>query len=257
MPASNPNFIPGIYNYCDRWCERCPFSSRCMTFAIERENGDAIDAAPDTDNVAFWKKLEGSLKLTRQMLVDLVEAHGIKLDPDELKKIRHEQQQKRQVAAKHPLATASLEYGKLVDQWFKDGEELLRGKEEEIFVQAQLGVAGVNEAVASLTDVVEILRWYQHQIFVKLMRGLNAEPEPEAESDDSPRDADGSAKVALIAIDRSIAAWLRLKEFFPERTDSILNALVHLDRLRRTAEMAFPKARSFVRPGFDTQESPE
>ncbi len=28
-------FIPGIHNYCDRWCERCPFSSRCRAFAIE------------------------------------------------------------------------------------------------------------------------------------------------------------------------------------------------------------------------------
>jgi hypothetical protein len=22
--ASNPNFIPGIYNYCERWCEHFP-----------------------------------------------------------------------------------------------------------------------------------------------------------------------------------------------------------------------------------------
>jgi len=24
--------IPGIYNYCDRWCERCAFSRRCRVF---------------------------------------------------------------------------------------------------------------------------------------------------------------------------------------------------------------------------------
>jgi hypothetical protein len=28
--ASDPKFIPGIYNYCDRWCERCRFTSRCL-----------------------------------------------------------------------------------------------------------------------------------------------------------------------------------------------------------------------------------
>ena len=22
------NFIPSIFNYCDRWCERCPFTYR-------------------------------------------------------------------------------------------------------------------------------------------------------------------------------------------------------------------------------------
>ncbi len=26
-------FIIGIYNYCDRWCETCAFTSRCRVFA--------------------------------------------------------------------------------------------------------------------------------------------------------------------------------------------------------------------------------
>lgn len=250
--GDNPQFIPGIYNCCDRWCERCPFTARCMTFAMEQETRNAPADPRSTDNAAFWKKLEGSLKLTRQMLVDLVEAHGIKLAPDEAQKIRREQRQKQQVATKHPLAVAALNYTRMVDEWFKAGEALLREKEEEIFAQAKLGVAGVKEEVASLTDVVEILRWYQHQIYVKLMRGLDADPA--LDSGASPQDADGSAKVALIAIDRSIAAWLRLKEFFPEQADSILTMLVHLDRLRRSTEAEFPNARSFVRPGFDTNE---
>lgn len=24
------NFIEGIYNYCDRWCEKCSFTARCL-----------------------------------------------------------------------------------------------------------------------------------------------------------------------------------------------------------------------------------
>ena len=36
-PARNPKFIPGIFNYCDRWCERCAFTARCRTFAMEQE----------------------------------------------------------------------------------------------------------------------------------------------------------------------------------------------------------------------------
>lgn len=40
--AENPKFISGIYNYCDRWCERCPFTSRCMNFALDEEQfGDS------------------------------------------------------------------------------------------------------------------------------------------------------------------------------------------------------------------------
>jgi hypothetical protein len=250
--AGDSQFIPGIYNYCDRWCERCPFTARCMTFAMEQEEEKASGAKP-ADRAAFWKKLEESLTLTREMLSDLAEAHGVKLDPAELKAIGREERQKRRATEQHPLALAALQYSRLADDWFKSGEGTLRAKEDEVLAQAKLGVAGVNEEVASLTDVVEILRWYQHQIYVKLMRGLNADKEHEASSE-FPKDSDGSVKVALIGLDRSISAWLRMKDFFPEKTDSVLTMLVHLDRLRRSAEAEFPKARSFVRPGFDTNE---
>ena len=67
-----------------------------------------------------------------------------------------------------------------------------------------------------------------------------------------PKDSDGSAKVALIAVDRSIAAWSKLLRTFPERETETLEILAHLVRLRREAEQEFPHARAFVRPGFDT-----
>ena len=46
-------FIPGIYNYCDRWCERCPLTARCRVFAMEevRKRGDDYYAA-------FWKTFD-------------------------------------------------------------------------------------------------------------------------------------------------------------------------------------------------------
>ncbi len=72
--------------------------------------------------------------------------------------------------------------------------------------------------------------------------------------DEFPKDSDGSAKVALIAMDRSIAAWGELHRHFPDAEDDILDLLAHLDRLRRHAEQEFPAARAFVRPGFDDTE---
>ncbi len=37
----------------------------------------------------------------------------------------------------------------------------------------------------------------------------------------------------------------------PERADSIIPMILELERLRQTTELRFPKARDFVRPGFD------
>jgi predicted 3-demethylubiquinone-9 3-methyltransferase (glyoxalase superfamily) len=36
-------FIVGIFNYCDRWCDTCPFTPRCRVFADMAEGGAARD----------------------------------------------------------------------------------------------------------------------------------------------------------------------------------------------------------------------
>lgn len=241
--AQDPKFIPGIYNYCDRWCQRCAFTDRCMTFAMEREE-DEREGGPPKDAREFWRRFESSLAVTQEWVADLAKEQGIEFEDKVLADLGRQQQQRHDEAENHPLAKAAFAYDELVDEWFRSGQAALQAKEEEILAQAKLGVERVKEEVIGLTDVVEIIRWYQPQIYVKLMRALDADREFEAKSG-QPRNSDGSAKVALIGMDRSIAAWMRVKEFFSDQTDSILTMLVHLDRLRRATEREFPGARSF------------
>jgi len=50
--AADPKYVKGIYNYCDRWCERCPFTSRCLNCElVERKFGDLEEK--DGLNAAF------------------------------------------------------------------------------------------------------------------------------------------------------------------------------------------------------------
>jgi len=49
--AENPDLIPGIYNYCDRWCERCTFTSRCLTFLTEEEKRESPVILPGSDEM--------------------------------------------------------------------------------------------------------------------------------------------------------------------------------------------------------------
>lgn len=51
-----PEYIRGIYNYCDRWCERCPFTARCENYAYGEETF-ADPASRDPKNAAFWNRL--------------------------------------------------------------------------------------------------------------------------------------------------------------------------------------------------------
>lgn len=88
--------------------------------------------------------------------------------------------------------------------------------------------------------------------FREVFSVLSSDGERELIDEEAMRiDSLGSAKVVLLGIDRSLAAWAIIREAFPEHADEILDVLVDLDQLRRTGEIRFPAARAFVRPGLD------
>lgn len=45
-------FIISVFNYCDRWCERCPFTGRCQIFADGAEHEFERDHGPLTEPMA-------------------------------------------------------------------------------------------------------------------------------------------------------------------------------------------------------------
>jgi hypothetical protein len=253
--AGDPRFISGIYNYCDRWCERCAFTARCLVYAQEEEERND-PASSDLNNEAFWKKLGEIFEQTLAMLDQMAKERGLDLSEVEAASAARQQRnrQKRETAESHELAKKSEEYATMADAWMEAEHEIFEQKRDELIALLELEIGGraQHAEAARIKDALEVIRWYQHQIHVKLMRALmkfdrEAAPEDEA----FPKDSDGSAKVALIGMDRSLAAWGALREHFPEKTDTILTLLLQLDRLRRKTEQYFPNARRFKRPGFD------
>ena len=252
--AENPEFIPGIYNYCDRWCERCPFTSHCMNFALSEEQFDDPQAR-DINNEAFWTKLSEIFQVTLEMVKEFAEQEGIDLDSLDLQAASDERENIRDTAENHECCREAKAYSQMVKDWFDSAKDLFEEKADVLNLEARLELPSSNPAgeAASLKDSVDIIRWYQHLIYVKLVRAIRGTLEETSQSlDVVPGDSNGSAKVALMAIDRSIAAWGQIRRHFPEREDNILDILVHLDRLRRKTEAIFPDAKAFVRPGFDS-----
>jgi hypothetical protein len=256
--AKDPKFIPGIYNYCDSWCERCGFTSRCMNYAIDEKEFDSPESK-DIDNNAFWDKLGEVLKVTLEMVKEDAEEMGIDLDAIDDEEFAKQQEQVHQFVENQPYTKAAYAYTKMVNKWFDSNKELLENKAEELLTLAQAEIPGVcpDRDALKIGDCLEVVRWYQHQIYVKLCRAASGTIRGELEDTEyAPEDANGSAKVALIGMDRSISAWGGMLKHFTEREDDILDILVHLERLRRSAETSFPDARAFVRPGFDEPVKP-
>jgi len=254
--AEDPRFIAGVYNYCDRWCERCPLTSRCMNFALSEEHFDDPQAL-DMNNKVFWQKLSEMFQLTLEMVKETAKEQGIDLDSIDLQAVADEQESIRDAAENYECCRAAKTYGPMVDNWFDSAKELFEEKADDLNLEARLELPDSNPAkeATSLKDSVDIIRWYQHLIYVKLARAIRGTLGKTLQSlDEAIKDSNGSAKVALIAIDRSIAGWGQMRQHFPERNDDILDILVYLDQLRRKTQTLFPDARAFVRPGFDSTD---
>lgn len=252
--AQKPENIPGIYNYCDRWCERCQFTSRCLNFQMseEMQEGKEIN---DLNNEEFWNHMEKIFAITHEMLDEMAEEQGIDLSRIEWTEEDEKKEKDMQESVRsHPCAVASEEYYQVAEKWFKENEFLFKEKEDELNKQLMLELpsARPEQEAVTIKDAIEVITFYLFFINIKLLRALHGKYEDRYEMpDDLPKDSDGSAKIALIAIDRSISAWGKLLKHLPKSEDEILDILVLLERLRNMTEKEFPDARKFVRPGFD------
>jgi len=251
--AKKPELISGIYNYCDRWCERCTFTSRCMTFAVDQEHRAGRESR-DAENEAFWDGLDGVFNLTLELLQEMAEREGVDLDSLDVEESLDQEERVERAAKEHVCAEGAISYVRMVKGWFDSTELLFEQKGDELETKARLALPNTDpeREARNLQEIVKVIRWYHSLIYAKVMRGLQGEMEERSRSlTEFPKDSDGSVKVALIAMDRSLAAWAEMRDHFPEQEDAILGFLVHLERLRRGTEKAFPHARAFVRPGFD------
>ncbi|HET9525781.1 MAG TPA: hypothetical protein VFO99_06425 [Pyrinomonadaceae bacterium] len=252
--ASNPDLISGIYNYCDRWCERCPLTSRCLVYATEKEDDD-FSQTHDLSNEVFWRKLGSIFQETREMIAEWAKEAGIDLNKVEADDDPAQRKRRRQQVDNHPLARAGKKYAADASDWFRELDQTVEVSD----LRPNTGRTSEPEweSAEQLEDAREVIQWYQYQIAVKTMRALSGRLDEQnadlviAECAEFPKDSDGSAKVALIGIDRSIAAWRLMQLSLPEREASIVPVILQLERLRHRVEKAFPFAREFVRPGFD------
>jgi hypothetical protein len=100
-------------------------------------------------------------------------------------------------------------------------------------------------------DPCAVIAWFDLQIAVKIHRAIRGLAEDDPDEREWPADHDGSAKVALLGIDRSHAAWLDAVERGVTSDSEAATFVADLVWLGEALERVFPKARAFVRPGFD------
>jgi hypothetical protein len=130
------------------------------------------------------------------------------------------------------IRARSMAYCLCVHQW-------LRGREDEL--------------QRTPADPVAVISWFASLNASKIGRALEGLAEDDGDRD-FPPDHEGSAKVAIIGIERSRTAWRELVARGVVTESQAQPFLTELSWLGLQLERVFPFARAFVRPAFDELE---
>ena len=159
--ASDSNaYIDGIHNYCDRWCERCAFTSRCRAYAIEQAEF-AHPESHDLTNEAFWDKLHGIFRSALGQLREKAEHMGIDLDDVTAEDMQIDSPEERQLD-QHPCVVAAEAYRHHTHLWFESHQQILAEKSQELKQTAALNLPDnpIEEEFMEIKDLLEVTQWY-------------------------------------------------------------------------------------------------
>lgn len=246
--TNKPEFIDNIYNFCDRWCQRCGFNSNC-----EASVTDINNQADDDSNKIFWLDIEKQLNEAKEFVITEAANNNLSLtefdDPKQKKNFDLFQRD----AKSNDILKAGRFYEDMVDDWF---DNAIENNLIEIIEQpsGQAYKLAKNTAVNNhkqLNDMFEVVLRYQLQVYLKLSRTFYSKGVEAEAKETKLSDSLGSAKAVLSLLDRSLAAWgiiLNNKQF---DYDNAFDMLLLIIRLRNNINLEFPDARKFIRQGLD------
>lgn len=251
MKKPNPNNIPGIFNYCNRWCERCAFSDRCTLY--QQESDEWPDADDDMEEDDFWDKLKGNLENSIEMLQELAEEQGLELNEiteEEQEEAYHEMQVNELMVDINPLSSLAGEYLDACLAWKKNNTAF-----DNLYTHIQLqNTSKINELEAIRDESMEVIQWYMTMITSKIHVALSSKEEADF-WDQYPieeRHYNGVAKLILVCINDSMEAWVNLANLFSEVPKELSSTLDLLQTIELQVREQFPDAELFKRPGFDS-----
>ena len=218
-------FIVGIFNYCDRWCERCPLTSRCRVFATCAEMDFEEGNGPLTEPRIVRER--------RRLEAKMVQMHA------EAHELGEAAQPGR--GERFGRLPANLEAAK------PDPELAARGP--EIRKKMRRLATSANPVVRQATETIGYFSLF---VPMKMMRAFSQVARDGPGEQQS--DANGSGKAALLGLDRMETAWKYLIETHHVTATEAAPFLAEIARMKRNLDRALPNARLFVRPGFDEPE---
>jgi hypothetical protein len=243
MSDENKSYIAGIYNYCDRWCEKCEYTTHCLLFTNESKivtqeimkPGESLD-------------IDKIFDMNFDNYLDEME-EDIFRDTSEYEKPEDGQIEDDFEINKQPLS-------KLADEFFMGSHLLIKKMDERYNFYALSNKRLTDSQFNKFFEEFEVFVWFHSLIVAKIKRAVSGKIEMLKDDDEDminirEYDMNGSAKISVIALRKITKALNKLFDKMPEFKEDISNLLVIAGELLNITEFEFPNYNDFIRPGFD------
>jgi hypothetical protein len=241
--SKTERFIDGIYNWCDRWCERCRYTDRCYSFQMDKEAGFDRLNKNYTDEER-WAHVAERMSETLELLRKHAAEEGI--DLDNLHDLPEGPPSETAARLEKRCEEIHEEYIDRTKAFFEENKDYFLDKGHESIRWVEMGLSGEAEALAQwqrVSDQAEVIQWYTYFIGVKMRRAIGGLDDMHKSHRGSPEqsDANRTARIVMVAVERSMAAWRVMLDAFPEKEDDIIRTLALLEKFRRMVATTFPR----------------
>lgn len=248
-------FIDGIHNYCDRWCEHCDYTRVCRVFHDTekgRRRHERRGEDPTSLDIAM-KDVGRNLAKAHRLLARFAKREGVNLDDlakegaaDRSWRVRPKRQDRPLIKQADKLMLGCRDLLDAMRPQFGDEADGVNQR------AGFMDVSGEADSLNRVRGAFEMICWDHMLIAVKLRRALEGVAEAEQDDEDMrdlhAYDSAGSAAVVRRSLQRTQAALQIIYDWDEALRDRVIDLLVTAERLLRGIESRIPDCRTFTFP---------
>lgn len=254
MNHEKKEYIDGIFDYCDRWCERCRFTASCKLFHIESriQTHQLLNDGemPDAEDIFDFETDDDEDQQNEFSEEYFWDDEEFDFEEDDANAFLHIEEDDEQSEKIYPVEVLADEYMKKAGDFLKNLDEKFNFSKADINKKKEPNYK-------ELLNNFDIVAWYHMFILVKIKRALDDKYDSHDMGEDFKEfmdyDMNGTARIAAIAVKRSQKALQCFLSVLEEYSNEISDMMILLGKILNLMDQVFPDYKKFKRPGFDTK----
>ena len=210
--ARRKKFKPGIYNFCDRWCERCKDKDKCFLYAWETQRRAQNIIEGKDDN--WLDEIKHNFEITKKLIERSLKEEGI--DPRKALKEKPKKHWDDNVDKRYDKFQCLIK----AREYMKEVADFLDNFHKSRY--RHYPKLGLEVGFEDIKDEIETISWYHTFLPMKVWRTLYEKESWQRERDRYlknliKKDFKKFCLLVMKCLDKSISAWRNLgkkrKEF--------------------------------------------